>query len=91
MHRSTRKEVYQVIDTEREYQNVTWENNGVPNELSLGDFILLLEIYVQKTREQWAKEGEPRINTLEVLRKVAGISVHAMEQHGAIERQQFFQ
>lgn len=96
MAKIKREEVYKAIDSERAYQNSQWPNaqwdgNGeVPaNPLSIGEFILLLNEYVDKARNAWTIEKAPELNTLEFIRKIAGITVNAMEQHGAPQRKGF--
>ena len=90
MSRTPRDEVYAVIDGERLYQDSLWtvEEDGqtVPNDLTIGEFILLLEDYVAEARKQWAQEKKPEQRALNVVRKIAAISVNCMEQHGAPER-----
>lgn len=87
MAKRTRKEVYAAIDSEREYQNVQWSEHGDPtNPLTIGEFILLLEQYTEFARTQWTHEKKPEHQTLHFIRKVAGIAVNCMEQHGVPHR-----
>ncbi len=84
-----REDAYTAIDTERQYQNDLWQqpnNPGYPNQMSIGDFILLLEEYSAKARAMWSTEKRPEKGALDIIRKVAGIAVNAMEQHGAPRR-----
>lgn len=84
-----RDEVYKAIDTERKYQDSVWhrkEGEDDPNPLSIGEFILLLNAYSDQARDQWLKEPKPEINALNTIRKIAGIAVNCMEQHGAPQR-----
>ena len=85
-----RQEVYEAIDTEREYQDRVWKDHAggteQPNPLSIGEWLLCLEEYVSKARAEWSGEPKPEVNTLEIIRKTAGIAVHCMEQHGAPQR-----
>lgn len=90
MSRTPRDEVYAAIDGERAYQDNLWtiEEDGqdVPNPLTIGEFVLLLEEYAAQARKLWAGEKKPEGKTLDVMRKCAAIAVHCMEQHGAPPR-----
>ena len=73
----TREEVYKLIDSERIYQkNLACERNWTEDERnpakSVGDFITLLDVYVQKAQVAYADK--------------AG-NTSAMEKHGAPERE----
>jgi hypothetical protein len=85
-----RAEVYAAIDTERSYQDRKWpmpkHHGGMQNPMSIGEFVLLLEEYVTKARVEWALEKKPEGRSLHFIRKVAGIAVNCMEQHGAPKR-----
>jgi hypothetical protein len=89
MKPTDRREVYAAIDTERDYQDRRWPSPfilGVPNPMSIGEFILLIEEYTEKARVEWATEKKPEDRALHFIRKVAGIAVNCMEQHGAPKR-----
>lgn len=75
-----RNEVYKALDSERDYQDVVWPDSA---HLSIGDYLLMLEEYVFRGRREWVKEHQPELNALEMIRKVGGIAVRCMEQHGA--------
>lgn len=83
-------EAAEVVKSERAYQDSLWPQD-VPNNLSIGDFILLLEEYTVKARAMWAitKEPEGAAKIMDVMRKCAGISMNAIEQHGAPRREGF--
>jgi hypothetical protein len=84
-----RNEVYAAIDTERAYQNNLWPQDnrpGVPNPLTIGEFLLLIEEYTTRARAEWTAEKKPEEKTLHFIRKIAGITVNCMEQHGAPHR-----
>lgn len=87
--RVPRKEVYKAIDTERDYQDLIWRLADDPsfvNELTIGEFVLLVEEYAAKARNVWTNQPKPELETLEFMRKIAGITVNCMEQHGAPKR-----
>lgn len=85
--KTTREEAYKAIDSEREYQDKLWQNQeGGPNNLTIGEFILLIEEYAAQARNAWSKEVKPEMTALNAVRKIAGIAVGCMEQHGAPHR-----
>ena len=86
---ATREEVYDAVDSERSYQQTMWDGyNGEPdNPLEVGEFLTLLEEYVAQARATWCKERTKEApDSLNAVRKVAGIAVNCMEQHGAPHR-----
>lgn len=87
--KTSRKEVYAAIDTERKYQDSLWPQDGrpdAPNPLTIGEFVLLMDAYLADAKDAWRKEKKPEMKTLDIVRKVAGIAVNCMEQHGAPHR-----
>jgi hypothetical protein len=84
-----RKEVYKLIDGERDYQDKTWVASRTANgtsdeETSVAEWITYIEHHLHK-----AKAGVYYIDTnaaLAELRKIAALAVRAMEIHGAPER-----
>ena len=82
----TRKEVYAAINTERHYQDNAWPR-GNSSSFSTGEEILLIEEYARRAREAWAGEKKgAEVETLNAIRKIAGIAVRCMEKHGAQQR-----
>jgi hypothetical protein len=52
---------------------------------SVGDFLILLDVYINRAKVGYSdNEGDhiPR----DIVRKIAGIAVHCLEQNGVIER-----
>ncbi|MEY4723362.1 MAG: hypothetical protein RLZZ324_875 [Candidatus Parcubacteria bacterium] len=91
MGKATRQEVYEAIDGEREYQDSciahdpTRHETGPDSNHSVGAYLTMLAEYVRKAQQEWTdKAGHGP--ALEVIRKVAGIAVHCMEDHGAPKR-----
>lgn len=85
-----RNEVYKLIDGERDYQkNLTavrkWTEEERNPAQSVGDFITLLDVYVHRAQVAYADEPG-NTAALNVVRKIAGIAVMCMEEHGAPER-----
>jgi hypothetical protein len=87
-HAKNRAEVYVAIDGERDYQDKMWGDGppGDPRPLSIGEDILLIEEYIARARLEWTKVARPEIQALHMIRKIAGICVRSMENHGAPER-----
>ena len=85
-------DIYAAIESERAYQDSLWKDVDHPehsNPLEIGEFILLIEEYVMRAREEWSGEPKPEIAALNTIRKIAGIAVNCMEQHGAPQREGF--
>ena len=88
----TRKDVYALIDGERDYQDNLLAQRifdggfGGPSDAhSVGAYITMLSHYVNKLQEAWTTNKGDQA-ALEVMRKCAGIAVHCMEDHGAPAR-----
>ena len=81
-----RKEVYENLDTEREYQeslNAGWIHKGKP---AVGLEILMAEDYLRVARTAWRKGYGDKNAGLDELRKVAGILIRCFENHGVPPR-----
>lgn len=78
-----REDVYECINEERAYQeNLDFEHKGYP---SVAEEILLLEHYIANVRSCWViNKGNEA--ALDAIRKVAGISVRCLENHGCPTR-----
>ena len=85
---ASRNEVYRAIDSERDYQNALgcdrvekWE---VPH--TTGEELSLIATYLRRAQDAYAdRPGDAA--ALEVVRKIAGMCVRCMENHGAPSRQ----
>lgn len=81
---ASRNVVYDIIDGERDYQDETWP--AADKGLTPGEYLILFEEYVAKARSRWVKDhGDVALRN--EFRKLAGIAVRGMEQHGAIPRE----
>jgi len=86
----TRDEVFGLIDGERAFQDTTvaaWLGGvgAKPPVFSLGEHATMLRHYIRLADEAYVtKVGDQ--HALGVLRKIAGISVRAMEQVGVVYR-----
>ena len=79
-----RDKAYDAIDGERAYQDDRFDGR---KPLSVGETILVLDEYVMKAKLSWSQEKRPEAHTMGIIRKIAGIAVHAMEDHGSIPRE----
>jgi hypothetical protein len=51
-------------------------------EMSMGDIIAAMEHCLAEARRAWYSDSKPYPSTTEYVRKIAGLSVKAMEQFG---------
>jgi hypothetical protein len=80
-----RKSIYHLIDGERDYQDSLLSNRTDGSEKSVGDYITMLQHYQQRLVEAWTINAG-NTAALDIMRKIAGISVRCMEEHGAPPR-----
>ncbi len=82
-----RSDVYRLIDGEREYQE-DLEGDGSRHDghqHTVGDYLVMLNSYIQKANSAWTDNGTD-VPALEVIRKIAGICVHCMEDYNTNAR-----
>jgi hypothetical protein len=91
----TRENVYQAIDTEREYQDLRWAGTASSNRRSsnhgatdrtLDEFALYILGYANDLAKISSHTDNPT-EKLDFVRKVAGLCVACMEAHGAPNRE----
>jgi hypothetical protein len=83
---SSWKETVDAVDSEREYQCLLAPQQ-MENPLSIGEEIALLHKYLTQTLEAWSNDFTyPEIEALHGMRKIAGIAMRCMENHGAFKR-----
>ena len=81
----SREHVYKVIDTEREYQDLLDDTRTDGSDHTVGDYVTMMQHYQNELVRAWTlNPGDAA--ALEVMRKIAGIAVHCMEDHGAPTR-----
>ncbi len=82
-----RQAVYELIDGERQYQNKLGGDRMEFKELphSVGAYTTMLAHYQAELIKAWTLNAGD-MKALEVVRKIAGIAVHCMEDHGAPPR-----
>ena len=81
-----RKEVYKILDGERDYQDSIggkMEHRGKP---TIEAEILMMEEYLLKAREKWVNTYGDSEPALDMLRKVVGIALRCFENHGCTPR-----
>ncbi len=82
---TSRKEVYTVIDGEREYQNSLGSDRTDGANHSVGDYLTMMRTYFRKAEDAWT--NKPGVEaSLHEIRKIAAIAVRCMEEHGAPKR-----
>ena len=81
----TRDEVYAAIDTERDYQEALPSTRTDGRDHTVGDYVTMLQHYQRELVKAWTLNAGDA-PSLEVMRKIAGIAVHCMEDHGAPPR-----
>lgn len=80
---TSRENVYKCIDGERSYQtDLTWNHKDTP---TLEAELLLLENYIRKATSIWC-DGTDNTKVLDIIRKIAGISVRCLEHNGCPPR-----
>lgn len=83
-----RNEVYQRIDTERDYQDLRWDsekNDGAyDNEKDVAEWINYIEYHIHAAKNQIYNSDKEE--ALAHIRKIAALSVRTMEVHGCPKR-----
>jgi hypothetical protein len=80
-----REEVYKLIDGERDYQDTLDHTRTDGCAKGVGDYLTLIQHYHAEAVKAWTKNPGNAAG-LDVVRKIAGIAVHCMEEHGAPPR-----
>jgi hypothetical protein len=83
--KATREQVFDAISSEREYQaQVIAPDANICGTIpkSVGDYLTMLSSYMNKTLDVWTNTPG-NVASLHMVRKIAGIAVKCMEQHGA--------
>lgn len=77
-----RRDVYQMIDGERDYQDALPDDRTDHKDHSVGDYLTMMNYYLSEANRQWTLNYYPA-RALDIVRKLAGIAVHCMEDHEA--------
>lgn len=79
-----RARVFDVIDGERDYLDETEPTGG---DVTPGETLMTLEQVVRAAQMQWSNEPEGRVVTINNLRRIAAMTVRALEHYGPIPRE----
>lgn len=84
----TRSEVYELIDSERYYQEKKWGPTETKGIHSFTEFIAYIEDYLNEAKHILAREGiataRPKVQS--ILPKAAAMMISCLEQNGAVGR-----
>lgn len=83
---ATRKEVYVAIDGERAFQNQVTPDRPEAKVKSVGDCLTAMRYHLGLADAAWTGQGSDD-RALDYIRKIAGLAVHCMEDHGVIPRE----
>lgn len=93
IRQATRGAVYDAIDSERDYQDSRWNASTTTSKgvHSLSEWIAYMEDYLTEAKHILARNARQKayVEVLPIIRKVAGMTVAAMEEHGAPQREGF--
>ena len=81
----TRKQVYSVLDGEREYQNKKWGGESHDQQHGVNDFIVYMKHHLDKAITKASTELSNE-GSLEELRKVTALGIACFEILGVPER-----
>lgn len=85
-----RDEVYDVIDSERDYQDRKWNCETTPTcgKHSVTEFLVYMRDYCEEALHHISRNADPDATTsaLENVRKITALGVSCMEQNGAPHR-----
>lgn len=84
--RATRQQVYRVLDGERAYQDALPPSRTDSAPRSVGDYVTMMQYYQTQLVAAWTTNPGDQ-QALDVMRKLGGIAVHCMEEHGAPPRE----
>jgi hypothetical protein len=79
-----RIDVYAAIDSERGYQDFMTSRDDRPDmvDISVAGILLAMEECLKRARDQWYRGHGTHYQTMEQVRKIAGLAVKAGEQLG---------
>lgn len=88
-----RKEVYNLIDVEREYQDYNYQPDAITTsgltrrerDLEVGPGLVMLSAYVRKAEDAWVNTKGNDVPSLQQIGKIAAIAVRILERAGSSE------
>jgi hypothetical protein len=80
-----RDQVYAAINQERDYQDKLPATRTDGKQRSVGDYCTMMTYYAGQLVAAWT-ENPGDTQAMAVMRKIAGIAVRAMEEHGIVWR-----
>lgn len=80
-----RAKVYELINGERSYQDTLPPSRTDGSSKTVGDYLVLLDVYIRRAKDDWAGNAGYE-QSLDEIRKIAGIAVRCMEEHDAPAR-----
>jgi len=85
-----REDVYDLLNGERDYQDACWGPQTTASEglHTPTEWLVYLQDYLTEAMHVASRYGEPEANemVMDVIRKLGGMCVAAMEQNGAPAR-----
>ena len=89
----TREQVYQLIDTERSFQDKTFSPDTVVSsgqtrrerDLEISNNLTMLSAYVRKAEDAWVNTIGTNLPALQQVAKIAAIAVRSLERAGGSE------
>ena len=86
----SRKEVYALIDGERDYQHERWNESTTSSngDHTWEEWIVYIEDYLSDAKHILSRESKSKCDPIvgEVMRKVAALAVASLENNGSTPR-----
>ena len=82
MKKLTRKEVYEILDDERDYQDNKWGGSKHDDQHSISDWLIYIRIYLTEAENALYNGSD----SMEAIRKITAMGVAAMEANGCPKR-----
>lgn len=86
----SKQEVFNIIDTERQYQDATYNpeqmlSSGVTRrtrDLDVTPGLVMLDTYVRKAQDAWTGQKGSSLAAMQQIAKIAAIAVRILERAG---------
>lgn len=85
LFRSPRQQIYDAIDTERDFQDEMTSRTDRPDiieNMHVGDILSAIQYNLNQASAAWYKGSTPHPESMHFLRKIAGLCVKAGEING---------